>query len=232
MRRRHSFASLVNESKTRARVPAVSFSLLRLGRVLFPASTIALALLACGGDDTPDTPPTSVDAGPRQPPQRPAASCPVVIEAPAFLGSNHVPEGTAITYNSNPPSSGNHFAKWLAFKDYDKPVERRNMVHNLEHGAIVLLYNCALAKPGAPCPQLIDQLKAIKNALPDDPLCQRDVRVRTIIAPDPELDVPVAAAAWGFTYKADCVDTPTLEAFAKEHYAKGPENVCVQGEVF
>jgi len=53
--------------------------------------------------------------------------------------------------------------------------------------------------------------------------------VRTVITPDPLLDVPVAAAAWGYTYKADCVDLPSLIAFATEHYGNGPEVLCGNG---
>ncbi|HSY24462.1 MAG TPA: DUF3105 domain-containing protein, partial [Polyangiaceae bacterium] len=73
---------------------------------------------------------------------------------------------------------------------------------------------------------------AASDALPDDPLCAEEstgVRVRTVITPDPLLDVPVAAAAWGYTYKADCVDAPSLMAFATEHYGNGPEVLCGNG---
>ena len=43
---------------------------------------------------------------------------------------------------------------------------------------------------------------------------------------------PLAAAAWGATYQASCVDRPSLEAFVRDHYAKGPENLCVSGRSF
>jgi hypothetical protein len=42
----------------------------------------------------------------------------------------------------------------------------------------------------------------------------------------------VAAAAWGHVYRADCVDAASLTSFIIEHYAKGPENFCVPGQVF
>jgi hypothetical protein len=53
--------------------------------------------------------------------------------------------------------------------------------------------------------------------------------VRIILAPRPALDVPVAAAAWGFTYKAECVDAPSLAQFITDHYAKTAENFCAAG---
>jgi hypothetical protein len=50
--------------------------------------------------------------------------------------------------------------------------------------------------------------------------------------PFPRLDVPVAAVAWGITYKAECVDVPTLTQFAKDNYAMSPENICAAGRTF
>jgi hypothetical protein len=56
--------------------------------------------------------------------------------------------------------------------------------------------------------------------------------VRVIIAPRAENDTAIAAAAWGHTYHADCVDAPSLAAFINAHYAQGPENLCFAGSVF
>jgi hypothetical protein len=70
--------------------------------------------------------------------------------------------------------------------------------------------------------------------LPDDPVCtQRNqgVRVRTLIAPDPDITVPVAAVAWGWIYKAECLDIQSLVDFARLRYGKGPETNCQQGEM-
>lgn len=157
-------------------------------------------------------------------PYHPDASCPVTIESPELMSVKHVPEGSNITWNSNPPSSGDHFPLWAAFKEYTSPVPRGYLVHDLEHGAVALLYKCDQA-----CPAIVDALRKIKDELPPDPMCSSDVRVRVILAPDPLLDVPVAAAAWGWTYEAQCVDVPTLSQFVRDHYAQGPENVCSQG---
>jgi hypothetical protein len=100
-------------------------------------------------------------------------------------------------------------------------------VHDLEHGAIVFLYNC-----DAGCPEVVGALQAASDAIPDDPVCTaagQGVRVRTVITPDPLIDVPVAAAAWGWDYRAQCVDMPTLVDFAQSHYGQGPEDICGNG---
>jgi hypothetical protein len=70
------------------------------------------------------------------------ASCRVEIDHPPVLPGTHVPVGSTIQWNSNPPSSGPHFPIWAAYQSYTAPVPRGYYVHDLEHGAVVLLSNC------------------------------------------------------------------------------------------
>lgn len=155
------------------------------------------------------------------------APCLVQVANPPIEGYTHVPIGTIVDYGTNPPSSGNHYPIWAAFQAYTSPVPREYYVHDLEHGAIDLLYTCS---DPAGCPQVAAALQAISDALPDDPLCDGEgVRVRTVITPDPLLDVPIAASAWGWTYRAECIDPPSLLAFAMAHYGQGREMLCSPG---
>ncbi len=145
-----------------------------------------------------------------------------------MLGWTHVPIGSTIQWDSNPPSSGDHYPIWAAYQEYTTPVPRGYYVHDLEHGAIVFLYNCG----DAGCPDVVKTLQAASDAIPDDPLCTsagQGVRVRTVITPDPLIEVPVAAAAWGWVYKAHCADLPTLRDFALAHYGQGREVLCGDG---
>lgn len=196
-----------------------------------------LCVVACGDDDDAASPPAGVDGGGGEAaapvcaevpaPEKPAASCDVTIESPPISGANHVPEGTALSYCSNPPSSGDHYPVWAAFQQYSSPVEWPYLVHSMEHGAIVLLYNC----DAQGCPEIVDALVKVRDDAAPDPLCA-DGTKRIIIAPSPTIPTKVAAAAWGKTYRADCVDAPTLDAFVHDNYAKGPENLCVAGRAF
>lgn len=194
-------------------------------------------------------------------PIRPDAACEVVIDAPAIVDSPHVDIGTVIQYSSNPPSSGPHYPIWAGWQEYLTPVPRPFWVHSLEHGAVVLLYNCALLGGGADggadatdeaatvdadidaddtdagpsaCAALVDQLRTLMGSLPEDPLCDKDAGPsrRIILTPDPLLDRPVAAAAWGWTYNAACFDKASLQQFVIDHYAKAPENFCTNGQTF
>ena len=192
------------------------------------ASPSLLAVLGVGCGNSSGDAPADADASvPDGSPITVNGSCPATIQAFPKLKSPHIAIGTEVEYNSNPPSSGPHYPIWPAFQEFTKPLDRRYYVHDLEHGAIVFLYKCT--KPQG-CPEIAAQLKMVVGSLPEDFLCDVAIRVRAVITPDPFLDVPVAAAAWGWTYKASCVDAPSLIEFAKAHYAQGPENFCDNGQ--
>ncbi len=154
--------------------------------------------------------------------------CAITVEAVTPAPANHVPVGTAVNWNSNPPAGGSHYPIWAAYQEFTAAVPRGFYVHNLEHGAVVLLYNCA-SVDGSTCEAIGETLRQASAALPDDPLCASPVRVRTVITPDPLIPTPIAATAWGFVYRAECIDLPSLQAFVAAHYAKGPENLCTNG---
>ena len=83
---------------------------------------------------------------------------------------------------------------------------------------------------GADCNTLIAGLQQAELSIPTDPLCDPSIRVRYVLTPDPLITYPIAAAAWGWTYNADCLDLPTLEAFVRDHYAQAPEDFCTNGQ--
>lgn len=143
----------------------------------------------------------------------------VVTHETPLAPASHVAQSTVVDWASNPPSSGAHYpthAGWATA--YPIVVERGNYLHNEEHGGVALLYNC----PDG-CQDVVDGLTAIGTALPQDPRCQAPINARWLVTSDPLLpaDVTVAAAAWGWTYKASCVDPDTLGAFITAHYAMG-----------
>jgi hypothetical protein len=192
----------------------------------------AIVVASCGGrqdEDLSGAPGPGDAAAALDTAYFPDASCFVEIDSPPLLPAVHVPIGTSIEWDSNPPSSGPHYPIWAAYQAYTSPVPRGYYVHDEEHGAIVLLYQC---DDDAGCPEVAAALQSVSDAIPDDSLCAaggQGVRVRTVITPDPLIDAPIAAAAWGWVYRAQCVDLPTLTAFALQHYAQGPEVLCANG---
>ncbi len=67
-------------------------------------------------------------------------------EAVDDMGRDHYSreELAKITYNSNPPISGPHDPDWIRPGMYEVPQDKYQLIHSLEHGYIVVHYNCAL----------------------------------------------------------------------------------------
>lgn len=230
---------------SRARTPRAQLC------VALPAALVALlgplALLACsdgvegpssassgtgtgaaGGGGSGGNAPVVEALHPDAPPLPGETECVVEITTNiTFPSATHMPLCTPIDYPTNPPAGGPHWGQWAAFKQYTTPVPREMYVHDMEHGAVVLAYRC-----DGECAEVTDFLGEIYDGRPADPLCVVAglVEHRLVVTPDAELDVPVAAAAWGATYRATCLDEASLVAFIDAHYGKGPEQICAQGK--
>lgn len=161
-------------------------------------------------------------------------ACMATIAQHPDEGATHVDCLPVPKYGTNPPSSGNHYMIWADYKTYATPVPWGHLVHSLEHGAVVIVYNC----PGG-CPAEVARAQAMIDGLPYplDPAdvdvaggnaCTAPTKGRIILAPDPTLDVRWAASAWTWTLRASCFDEATFSAFARAHYAKGSENFCIE----
>jgi hypothetical protein len=174
-----------------------------------PALLVASAI-ACGDDGG--------SAGPDAD-RRDAGACeafPVANE-----GWMHVPEDSTIDYQHNPPASGPHYPVWARYQVHEEPLARGYWVHNLEHGAIVLVY-----RPDAPA-ATVEALRAVWEAIPLDPICRHR---RSLVVADPDMDDPVAvlAADWAIE---DCIDEAAILDFVDEHRNRAPEQVCGDGVV-
>jgi hypothetical protein len=69
------------------------------------------------------------------------ASC-TLLEKPALRGVHSIttPTGTSPLWNTNPPTSGPHYEIPAVWGAYSEPVNMAQLVHNLEHGGIYILY--------------------------------------------------------------------------------------------
>jgi Protein of unknown function (DUF3105) len=158
----------------------------------------------------------------------PVGPCHAVVEPHAIEGYNHVGVCSHVTYLTKPPSSGDHYPIWASYQSYASAIPEGFWVHNLEHGAVVVSYNC----PGG-CASDVAAAQSWMDSLPDDPACNPsagDARIRMIMTPDPNLDVEFAASAWGWTLRADCFDAAAFAAFVQGHYGQGREVICSQGQ--
>lgn len=131
---------------------------------------------------------------------------------------NHVdldnnPANDNVTYNSVPPSSGDHWGTAQRCGFFDDPVPDEQIVHNLEHSNIVISYNL-------PNPADVDRLKDFYNNLNEG---WRNHF--TIARPYPEIaEGQIALSAWGVTDIMDGINPDRINRFY-EHYVGrlGPE---------
>ncbi|HZF53547.1 MAG TPA: DUF3105 domain-containing protein [Polyangiaceae bacterium] len=209
-----------------------------LGLALASWFTIGVAAPSCGGGAVVEEEAdggTDGGAGPVVETLKPNADplpgeteCSVVMTTGIPVGpAIHVPYCTEVEYATNPPSGGDHWQQWAAFKEYSSAIRREIYVHDLEHGAVVLAYKCE-----AECPQVVQMLRDVVAGAASDPLCVElgGPPARFVITPDPMLDTPIAAAAWGATYTATCIDKASLAKFVAAVYGSGPEAICFPGK--
>jgi hypothetical protein len=154
-----------------------------------------------------------------------SSAAPTEANAPGFgqdvaipnEGAAHVAEGSEITYAHNPPASGTHYPAYLQYGLYEEPnIPPGYWVHNLEHGAIVILYQCPQS-----CPDLVEQLG---NLLDQFRLSKWDNR-KIVIVPYDDMDVPLMAIAWDVQMSLDQLDAQALLDFYDRHVDQGPEDI-------
>lgn len=177
------------------------------------AAVLAIFLAGCGGGGTPSGPSGGNGND---------GSCTMTEQQVPNEGWIHVAEGSAVSYAHNPPASGPHYPVWLRYEAFGSTQARGYWVHNLEHGAVVLLY-----RPDAPA-DVRNTLLSTYAALGNDPACGS---VRALVTPDPLLPTGVNAAvvAANFTLTGSCVNPDTVRAFNAAHRGQAPEQVCAGG---
>jgi hypothetical protein len=119
------------------------------------------------------------------------------------LQRNHVTG--KVKYAQNPPVGGNHNPVWLNCGIYTSPVPNENAVHDLEHGAVWITYQPALAK---------SQVKTLTSLATGQTYLD--------LSPYPGLPAPVVASAWGVQLQLPNASDPRLAAFVKK-YKQGPQ---------
>jgi hypothetical protein len=140
------------------------------------------------------------------------------VESPELQEAKHIEAGTEHDpYSSNPPTSGPHYAAPLAPIDpgfYTNDIEAEKVIHNLEHGMIVIWY-----RPDAPQATKT----AVEAAVDEQPLA-------TVAVPwaDIEEGNDVAITAWGKLQNCAQVSKDVVDDFRAEFQGKGPENVGVE----
>lgn len=128
----------------------------------------------------------------------------------------HVPINTPLTYNSEPPTSGYHYPCWAAWGIYEEAPADGFLVHNLEHGGVIISYNPELIK-GQELQRLRSQALQLSY-----------INARLILTPRSNLDAAIALTSWGYLQKLNRYNPAIIETFYNAHIARGPE--CEKGQ--
>lgn len=128
-------------------------------------------------------------------------------------GRDHIALGDAhIPYNSDPPTSGPH-ADPVENGFYDTPIPDENIIHNLEHGFVVISYDCNQLED-------CETVKAnIRNVLDQYESFQLVAVARE------NRDAPIALTAWQRIDLLDNYDEERITAFIEAWRGRAPENV-------
>jgi hypothetical protein len=135
-------------------------------------------------------------------------------------GRNHVAVGQFPTYQSVPATSGNHWSSAspgpacpMSWGVYTTAVLEPCVVHNLEHGGIVIWYRSTL-----PADQVAKLTSFVDAQL-------TGAQFKYVLSPWTGKDFghPIAVTAWRWLLYLDSADTDGIRTFAGLHYGKSPE---------
>ena len=119
----------------------------------------------------------------------------------------HVQLGQPIAYPSFPPTIGNHWPIWARCGFYKGTMNDEHVVHNMEHGHVVISYNL-------PDPVQFDDMKSLAGDL-------RQLDSYGVVRSYPRIpEGTVAMTAWGVGPElVDGVNEERIRAFYDEHRA-------------
>jgi hypothetical protein len=150
------------------------------------------------------------------------------------MGHLHVPVGERVRYTYCPPASGRHYSaagqgpvRGGLYAPGDATIPQ-GWIHNLEHGAIVLLYKC---EPGNACTDEGQaELKALLARWPTSPICKIPPgQLTPVIARFDDMPYPYAALVWDLVLPMQTIDEEVLfEFYAEQAERFNPEPQCAQ----
>jgi len=159
-------------------------------------------------------------------------------------GRDHitVAQWMKFNYSSNPPTSGPHDPVWSKSGIYDSPQGDGYLVHSLEHGYIILSYNCNVDGVSTKAQATEKQASISSQLVPADklpaPLTQKDCDKlkkeltdianqktlwKLIVVPRPNMDTRIALTAWTRIEKLSELNKEQILAFIDAFRNHGPE---------
>lgn len=138
-------------------------------------------------------------------------NAPIQVTTDKDYGRGH-DEGM-LTYEMKIPTSGTHSPHDLKFGFYKERPTYAMLVHNLEHGDIIIYYH-----PDAP-KELLDRLDYLSH------FKKAGAGVLAVANPDVPSDMEVVVTAWTKTMQLPKFDEASVGTFIYQNIDKGPEQI-------
>lgn len=122
-------------------------------------------------------------------------------------------------YNSNPPTSGPHIEVFPQNFVNSEPLPKYMQVHVVEHGSVLLQYNCTCPDVVAALADVAEKYDArllpggMLSATPEDVRGALERGVAVIVAPNHDMKSKIALTAWTRLESLDRADRQTIGSF-------------------
>lgn len=131
------------------------------------------------------------------------------VEEFPIEGRDHVPVGTSVEYQTNPPTSGGHLGQAEEWGIYSKEIDDKAGVHNLEHGGIWISYKDISE----------EEIKEIEEL-------GKQNSQSTVISPRSGNDDKVVVASWGKMMRLESADKALIQKYIDTYKNQSPEKLA------
>lgn len=114
-------------------------------------------------------------------------------------------EGVVFEASILPPVGGTHSPRWQTCGIYDEPLESKNAVHSMEHGAVWITY-----RPDLPAAEIQTLQELVQG------------QTYLLLSPYPDQANDVVLTAWGIQLPVESVADERIPQFIDE-YRLGPQ---------
>ncbi|MBI2874264.1 MAG: DUF3105 domain-containing protein [Firmicutes bacterium] len=173
---------------------------------------IALFLLAAGAAVIGFT--VWPDAGPAENPlaENPGKrSSEIPGESFPDEGSEHIDIPQKVTYQTDPPTSGPHYSGVVRPGFHTETALPELLVHNLEHGNIVIYYD-----PEGASEETLKSLRELADRY-------RGTFDGVVVVPHTDPQNPIILTAWRHMLRLPAWDPKQVDAFIDAYRGRGPE---------
>lgn len=124
-------------------------------------------------------------------------------------------------YKTNPPTSGPHYIQPAAWGVSNVEIPDEQIIHNLEHGGVVITY-----RPDLPQDQ-VAELQSIATNLTVSDTQESKKGFKVIVAPRAKNEKQIELTSWLWNYSLDSVDQKLIQQFYRDHLNNAPESSAV-----